>query len=155
VAGMASWYARIGAANAGCAFHYVSGGPFQMLPPLQAFLNEQRFQAGSLHLRPLKLSPSALMDHEATGLHKQAVVTQLLADYPKRRFILVGDSGEQDPETYGAVIRANPTRIVATLIRDVTGEPADAARYAVAFAGVPREHWQLFTDPAALPARWA
>jgi phosphatidate phosphatase APP1 len=155
VAGMASWYARIGAANAGCAFHYVSGGPFQMLPPVQTFLNDQRFQAGSLHLRPLKLSPSALLDHEATGLHKQAVIAQLLNDYPKRRFVLIGDSGEQDPESYGAVLRAHPTRIVATLIRDVTGEPADAARYASAFAGVPRDRWQLFTDPATLPARWA
>jgi phosphatidate phosphatase APP1 len=154
VAGMASWYARIGAANAGCAFHYVSGGPFQMLPPVQTFLDEQRFQAGSLHLRPLRLSPSALMDREATGLHKQAVITQLLADYPKRRFVLIGDSGEQDPETFGVVARAHPTRIVATLIRDVTGETADAARYAAAFANVPRERWQLFNDPAALPMRW-
>jgi hypothetical protein len=41
------------------------------------------------------------------------------------------------------------------LIRDASGEPADAARYASAFAGLPRERWQVFSEPAVLPSRRA
>ena len=78
----------------------------------------------------------------------------MLADHPRRRFVLVGDSGERDPEVYGAIAREHAARIDAVLIRDVTGEPADAERYRLAFDGVARERWRLFTDPAELPLRW-
>ncbi len=154
VPGMAGWFDRIARTSPGVAFHYVSGSPLQLMPPLADFLRTQRFPAGSVHLRSFSFNPAALLDAEATSRHKEAEIGQLLADHPRRRFVLVGDSGERDPETYGAIARQHPSRIAAVLIRDVTGEAADAARYAQAFADVPRERWRLFTDPAALPTTW-
>lgn len=155
VPGMAAWYQRIAGSEPGVAFHYVSGAPLQLMPPLADFLRSASFPEGSVHLRAFSFKPSALLDADATSRHKQAEIAQLLADHPRRRFVLIGDSGERDPETYGAVARQHPTRIAAVLIRDVTGESADAERYRLAFDGVAPERWRLFTDPATLPLRWA
>jgi hypothetical protein len=155
VPGMAAWLARVVAAQPASALHYVSGSPLQLLPPLAAFLRRERFPDGSLHLRPLSLQPRSLLDDEATARHKHAAIGQLLADHPRRRFLLVGDSGERDPEIYGAIAREHGARVAAVLIRDASGEPADAPRYASAFAGLPRERWQVFSESAVLPSRWA
>jgi hypothetical protein len=154
VPGMAAWTEGVARSNADTAFHYVSGSPLQLLPPLVAFLRGSAFADGSLHLRSFSLRPSALLDEEATSRHKHAEISQLLADHPRRRFVLVGDSGERDPEVYGEIARQAPSRIAAVLIRDVTDEPADAERYQLAFSGVAAERWRLFTDAASLPLRW-
>ncbi len=155
VPGMAAWTEAVARGNADAAFHYVSGSPLQLMPPLAAFLRGGAFAEGSLHLRSFSLRPSALLDDEATSRHKHAEIAQLLADHPRRRFVLVGDSGERDPEVYGAVAREQPTRVAAVLIRNVSDEDGDAPRYAQAFAGVARKRWQVFTDPVALPSRWS
>jgi hypothetical protein len=154
VPGMAAWYQRMAQAESGVAFHYLSGSPLQLLPPLGEFLRRKGFPDGSLHLRAFSFNPSALLDEDATSRHKHAEITQLLADHPRRRFVLVGDSGERDPEVYGALAREQPTRITAVLIRDVSGDRADGDRYRHAFDGVAPERWRLFTEPAALPLRW-
>jgi Uncharacterized conserved protein (DUF2183) len=155
VPGMAAWSEGVARSDPGTAFHYVSGSPLQLMPPLLAFLRGSAFADGSLHLRSFSLRPSALLDEDTTSRHKQAEITQLLADHPRRRFVLVGDSGERDPEVYGAVAREHAARIAAVLIRDVTDERADGERYRQAFDGVAPERWRLFTDPAALPLRFA
>jgi Uncharacterized conserved protein (DUF2183) len=155
VPGMAAWFGGIARASSNVAFHYVSGSPLQLMPPLAEFLRSKAFPDGSAHLRAFSFNPAALLDSEATSRHKQAEINQLLTDHPLRRFVLVGDSGERDPETYGAIVREHPSRIAEVLIREVTGEDAAAPRYAQAFADVPRERWRLFTDPATLPLRWA
>ncbi|MHC5210812.1 MAG: phosphatase domain-containing protein [Planctomycetota bacterium] len=61
--------------------------------------------------------------------------------------VLVGDPGEQDPETYGAIAREHPGRILHIAIRDVSGEARDDARYAAAFRDLPDTLWVLWTRP--------
>lgn len=155
VPGMAAWLARIARANEGAALHYVSGSPLQLVPALLAFMRDAGLPDGSLHPRALSLHPVALLDDEATTRHKHAEISQLLADHPQRRFVLVGDSGERDPEIYGAVAREHAARIAAVLIRDVSDEGAESARYAQAFAGVSAERWRVFVDPVTLPSVFA
>lgn len=153
VPGMADWYGRI-AATQPTAFHYVSSGPFQMFPAVQGFLDEARMPPGSMHLRAFSLKPNALISKSASSNHKHISIARLLADYPQRRFVLIGDSGEHDPEIYGEVTRRHPKQISAILIRDVTGDTATGPRYRQAFAAVPAERWQLFLDPSSLPVSW-
>ena len=43
-----------------------------------------------------------------------------MADFPERRFVLVGGSGEADLEVYTDIVMANPGRVLAVYIRDVT-----------------------------------
>lgn len=155
VPGMADWYRRIAEQNPGAGFLYLSAGPMQMLAPVSALLGSEDFPAGAIRMRAVALRPSAWLDLAGTAAHKRAAVEQLLADFPQRRFVLVGDSGEQDPEIYGGIARDHPARVAEVLIRDVTGDAAGNARYAQAFAGVAAGVWRLFGDPAGLPVRWS
>jgi Uncharacterized conserved protein (DUF2183) len=159
VPGMAAWYAQIAqaapiSAGHGTAFHYVSSAPWALASALEGFLHEHAFPAGSLHLRAFSLQPQALLSKSASSTHKHATIERLLADQPRRRFVLIGDSGEQDPEIYGAIARRHPDRIAAILVRDVTGDRVDGDRYRQALVGVPQARWSIFDDPAHLPRRW-
>jgi phosphatidate phosphatase APP1 len=43
----------------------------------------------------------------------------LLKTYPQLPFILIGDSGEKDPEYYQEIVKQFPNRILAVYIREV------------------------------------
>jgi len=60
-----------------------------------------------------------------------------------RTFVLVGDSGEYDPEIYGFLARKYPKCIHQIFIRAVK----DDERFLKAFKDIPREKWLVFTDP--------
>lgn len=152
VPGMAAAYRAWAAQDARTAFHYLSGSPQQMQPALGDFLDEQNYPAGSLHLRELDLSDEVFGESGGTPAHKAAVLAQLAADFPRRRFVLVGDSGEQDPETYGHFARAHPEQVAAIWIREVRGNADQTGRYAAAFNGIPARRWKIFIDAAQLPA---
>jgi phosphatidate phosphatase APP1 len=124
-----------------------------LYPPIAQFLQEQAFPRGSVHLRTIDLVQEIFGDVAGARVHKLAAIGLLLSDFPKRRFVLVGDSGEQDPEIYGELAREHRGRIVAVIIRNVTGEGADAPRYAQAMRDLPRKVWAVFDDPVQLPRR--
>ena len=65
----------------------------------------------------------------------------------QRMLVLVGDSGERDPEIYGNVARMYPKRVRRIFIRAVKGEKPDDERFLKAFKDLPREKWMIFTDP--------
>ena len=106
---------------------YVSSSPWNLYDLLEDFLNLHGVPAGPLFLKDW--SPMALRSHEQ---HKLGVIRTLLATYPTLPFVLVGDSGEQDPEIYRTVVRENPGRIAAVYIRDVTTEERDVVVHAIA-----------------------
>jgi hypothetical protein len=145
--GMAELYRR--AAGKGAAFHYVSGGPWQLFPPLEDFRREAKFPPGTFHMKRFRLSdPKALARLSEHGDAKRSAIGDLLKAFPRRRFVLIGDSGEQDPEIYGPLARENPKQVVAVLIRNVTDEPADGERFRKAFDELPPSRWRVFAQPA-------
>lgn len=147
VPGMAELYR--GWAEQGAAFHYVSNSPWQLYEPLAELLDRGGFPPGSVHLRLLRFKDRTLIEFLREGSWaKQAVILSLLERWPQRRFVLVGDSGEQDPEVYGDVARAKPDQVLRILIRNVSDEPAAAARYQQAFRDLSPDVWQVFEDPA-------
>ena len=151
VPGMADAYRRW--AQAGAAFHYVSASPWQLFDPIDGFFRREKFPQGSLHLKQFRWKDSSFLSlFQDPVSYKQPILAGLLSQFPRRRFVLVGDSGEQDPEVYGAIYREFPTQVTAIHIRDVTGEDREAARYKTAFADVPGERWTIFTDATTLPA---
>ncbi len=150
VPGMAEVYRRW--EGEGAVFHYVSASPWQLYEPLRRFLQDDGFPAGTMDLRRLAFDPSTLRELLAgSGSVKEPAIRALLEAFPDRTFVLVGDSGEQDPELYGALARAYPDRVARVFVRDVTGEGA-SARMAEAFRGVPAERWSVFAEPGELPA---
>lgn len=149
VDGMAELYDRW--ANAGAAFHFVSSAPWQLYEPLSNFAQRAGFPDATYHLKSIRLKDASFLslfaDPEKT---KPQVIQPLLRAYPKRKFILVGDSGEKDPEVYAAIATAFPDQIVSIFIRDVTEESEDSNRYRVAFEGIPITKWKIFYDPNSL-----
>ena len=154
VPGMANWMRRCAMADSSARLHYVSGGPIQLYPAIAQFLREQAFPRGTVHLRTVDLAQEIFASGVSARGHKLAAIGQLMSDFPQRRFVLVGDSGEQDPEIYGDLAPEHRGRIVAVLVRNVTGEGADALRYVQAMRDLPRKVWTVFDEPNQLPSRW-
>lgn len=147
--GMSAAY-RLHAA-AGAVFHYVSASPWQLFEPLEEFRQGAEFPRGSFHMKLFRAKDASALNLLASPDElKIAAIEPLLAAWPRRRFVLVGDSGERDPEIYGALARKFPRQITRISIRDVTGEPADAPRYGEAFRDLPEERWHVFTDASDL-----
>lgn len=159
VEGMPQLYARWGAT--GGAFHYVSGSPWQLYLPLEKFRGQAGFPAGSWHLKHFRLTDRSAIDFlRSQTKYKTEVIKKIMADFPDRAFVLVGDTSEQDPEIYAAIAREYPGQALRVLIRESNEKPteADVERYAKAFENVPREKWQIFTKAEELndsiPAEW-
>lgn len=113
------------------SFHYVSGSPWQLYPALSEFMFDEAvgFPEGTFHLKSVTknlLSRSTwsdlrevIMNDDVTYEQKIRQITQIFEHFPKRDFIMVGDSGEQDPEVF-SVIRDNfPGQVQEIIIRDV------------------------------------
>jgi phosphatidate phosphatase APP1 len=146
VPGMAAVYTNW--ADRGARFHYVSGSPWQLYEPLADFIRVEKFPAGTFHLRKMRLTDRTLAEiFKSPREHKLRVIGGLMRDFPRRRFVLVGDSGEEDPEIYGELARTHPDQARRILIRDVTSEGRGAARYAAAFREVPPVKWAVFARP--------
>ena len=150
VPGMAELYRGLGA---DAVFHYLSASPWQLYEPLADFLREGGFPPGTFHLKPFRLTDASLFDlFGSQEGYKIGVIEELLAAFPGRRFLLVGDTGEQDPEIYGRVARKHPEQVVGIFLRNVTDEAAGGPRIAAALADVPPDRCRLFQQPEELRA---
>lgn len=99
---------------------YVSSSPWNFFDLLWQFLEYRRIPLGPMFLR--KWGFDLLSGH---GGYKHAVIERLFQKYPQLSFVLVGDSGEKDPEIYAEVVRRHPQRVLAVYIRDVTEASRD------------------------------
>ncbi|PIA18788.1 hypothetical protein COEREDRAFT_5971 [Coemansia reversa NRRL 1564] len=108
------WY------EGGCEFHYVSNSPWQLYPALDNFFQAHQFPPGSAHLRSFDANDLlSISNYTGTPQLKRDTIELLLRTFPGRTFILVGDSGEQDLETYTDLARRFPGRIARIFIRDL------------------------------------
>jgi phosphatidate phosphatase APP1 len=149
--GMAGVYQRW-AGQSNVQFHYVSGSPWQLFPSLEEFVVTNRFPAGSWHLRTVRLTDrSAMQLLKTPDAHKRTVIEGLFSRMEERQFVLVGDSGERDPEVYGDLARRHPKRVRRIFIRDVTEEPGSSKRYREAFRDLPDGLCVVFKTTAELP----
>jgi phosphatidate phosphatase APP1 len=95
---------------------YVSSSPWNLYDMIADFLDAREIPVGPMLLRDWDLS-SALAGHAG---HKSLLIREILDAYPRMRFILVGDSGQEDPEIYAALVSEYAGRILAVYIRDVS-----------------------------------
>jgi phosphatidate phosphatase APP1 len=150
VPGMAELYQRL-AREHGAQFHYISASPWQLYEPLAAFVKTNGFPPGTFELKDFRWKSRKFFSLFANPeKYKSGVIEPRLRQFPTRRFILIGDSGERDPEIYASLARKYPQQIERIYIRDVTDEPATAERYTKAFTGIPIERWQVFREPAEI-----
>lgn len=154
VTGMPEAYTRW--ARSGVFFHYVSASPEQLVEPLVQFAATAGLPIGSWHLRNVHWSDNDPIELvKAPEGYKLDVISEIISGQPGRAFVLVGDSGERDPEVYGELARQFPAQVRGIHIRRVSGAANDDARFEAAFRELARDLWSLFDDPRTLPAALA
>ena len=60
-----------------------------------------------------------LMNEDVTFDQKIIQISQILEHFPQRQFILIGDSGEADPEVFSTIREMFPEQVKEIYIRDV------------------------------------
>ncbi|MDR1614148.1 MAG: App1 family protein [Campylobacteraceae bacterium] len=104
------------------SYHYVSASPAQLYPSLKSFFDKEEIPKGTFHLRGTTDISDFVPDKDVTIKHKKDNIEKLFKAYPKRKFILVGDSGENDPEIYADLQRKYPNTVLLIIIRDLTND---------------------------------
>ncbi|MFW5950652.1 MAG: App1 family protein [Gemmatimonadota bacterium] len=104
--------------TAGNPVFYVSSSPWNLYDVLSQFLHLHRIPAGPMELRDWGISADELipLGHHS---HKRGAIERILRTYPELSFILVGDSGQEDPEIYRELVHDHPDRVLAIYIRSV------------------------------------
>jgi phosphatidate phosphatase APP1 len=121
---------------------YVSKSPWNLYAPLVEYLDLQGFPRGPLLLRDFGFR----MPKE----HKTRAIEAILSTYPKLGFVLSGDSGEEDPEIYAAIVHRFPERIRAIYIRSV--DPGRVSAIETLAREVAKTGCQLVLAPDSVPA---
>ncbi len=122
---------------------YISSSPWNLHDLLADFLRHNEIPSGPLLLRDLGIDRTKFIKERGHG-HKSDKALALMDLYPELPFVLIGDSGQEDPRIYSELTRLRPGRILAIYIRDVdphADSPRDAATHlavdVAAAAGVP------------------
>jgi hypothetical protein len=89
---------------------------------LCGFMSNHHFPPGSFHLRPTNGLFKNLV--AKPGRSKRDSICSIMRDFPHRKFILIGDSGEIDLEIYTRIATEFPGQVLKIFIRDVTTEAA-------------------------------
>jgi hypothetical protein len=101
----------------------VSSSPWNLYDLLTEFFALNGIPRGPIFLRDWGISQQELLPTQHRG-HKLAAIRKVLDRYPALSFILIGDSGQEDPEIYREVVQLYPGRIHAIYIRNVSRDPA-------------------------------
>lgn len=137
----------------GIEFHWVSSSPWQLYPALEDFMKDVGFPSGSFHLKSVRMKDKTAFNLLASSEKtKPPQILSLLRAYPEREFVLIGDSGEHDPEIYGEIARTHSEHIKHIYIRLVSIEKRNSDRFLEAFRGVPQNKWSLISDGQDLPS---
>ncbi|MFW5793630.1 MAG: phosphatase domain-containing protein [Bacteroidota bacterium] len=99
---------------------YVSSSDWNLFDMIKDFLNYREIPSGTLLLKDLHVNlrniwKSGGGNHQ----HKLEKIELLMELYPGMNFVLIGDSGQHDPELYAEIMKDYPGRIIAVYIREV------------------------------------
>lgn len=103
---------------------FVSSSPWNMYDLFEQFFQIENIpQRHVLFLRDWGISENELLPIRHTEF-KTNKIRQIMDFYPELPFILIGDSGQEDPEIYSQVVKQYPQRIPAVYIRNVSPDLA-------------------------------
>ncbi|KAI3402507.2 hypothetical protein KGF56_004599 [Candida oxycetoniae] len=105
-------------------FFYVSNSPWQLFNSIQSYLRISGLPAGTIHLKKwVGNIISSLL--EPSQSRKKRTLSKILDDFPEKKFICIGDSGEQDLEAYVDLARAYRNQVISINIRYVENTFSD------------------------------
>jgi phosphatidate phosphatase APP1 len=119
--GVARFYQALQAGSGGTAaqpLFYVSSSPWNLYDLLEDFMELNRIPHGPVFLRDLGTDTGKFIQTPGHG-HKLGQVRTLIHRFPGLRWVLLGDSGQDDAELYAEAAGEFGERIAAIYIRDV------------------------------------
>lgn len=144
--GFPAYYQQL--AQQGAYFHYVSASPWQLYPSLQPFM-QANFPKGTVSLRNFRIKDSSFIKFfKSSQSYKIKTISNIIKRYPKHQFILIGDSGEHDPEVYTEIYSQFPDNIKSIQIRVVEGSNMAKERFDKLFETAPKALWKIFSVPS-------
>jgi phosphatidate phosphatase APP1 len=106
--------------NQGNPMLYVSRAPWGIYDVLGEFFDLHGIPVGPiLFLREWGVSWKSPLPRKAED-HKRELIHNMLALYGDLPFVLIGDSGQHDPEIYRRIVEEHPGRVLAVYIRNVS-----------------------------------
>ncbi|GAB3710558.1 App1 family protein [Mariniluteicoccus flavus] len=118
VPGMAELYADLLADHPDAPVVYVSTGAWNTAPTLQRFFRHHDYPRGCMLLTDWGPTNSGWF--RSGQEHKRMCLRDLAIDFPKVKWILIGDDGQHDPALYGEFAEAHPDRVRVIGIRQLT-----------------------------------
>jgi phosphatidate phosphatase APP1 len=103
---------------------YVSSSPWNLYDLLEHFVRLKGIPEGPMFLRDFGDDATKILQsrHE---VHKLAAIREILGIHSDLPLVLIGDSGQRDPEIYRDVAAEYPDRVLAVYLRDVSGDTRD------------------------------
>ncbi|UCE00775.1 MAG: DUF2183 domain-containing protein [Chloroflexota bacterium] len=101
---------------------YVSSSPWNIYDLFREFFQIHGIPLGPVILRNWGIESQSIYAVK-NRKYKMDSICYILDRFPDLKFILIGDSGEEDPEIYSQVMRSYPQRILTAYIRCVMNKP--------------------------------
>ncbi|HEX5724679.1 MAG TPA: phosphatase domain-containing protein [Longimicrobiaceae bacterium] len=134
---------------------YVSSSPWNLYDLLTEFLTVQQIPLGPLMLRDWGITRDELLPRNNAEF-KFHNIRRILDLFPALPFLLIGDSGQEDPEIYHRVVHEYPDRIRAVYIRNIKPHPERVQAVRLLAAEVEKAgSTLLLTDDTLAAARHA
>ena len=133
---------------------YVSRAPWGIYELLEEFFRTHDIPEGPiLFLREWGLSWKHPVPRRAVD-HKQRLIEAMMALYDDMPFVLIGDSGQHDPEVYQHIVAQTGARVRAVYIRDIAARGPERSAEVTAMAAALRAagggHLVLAPDSLAI-----
>ena len=144
-----SWQRRYNA-----TFAYLTASPDQLYPFLRAFLDRERFPSGSAHMRHFTwLDANFIAFFMSSNYIKKKTETlqMFFQNTRQRRFVLIGDIFQKDPDIYASIYPQYADRIIKIFIRKYRNDQDGQERLERVFQDIPRDKWATFESGSDLP----
>ena len=105
---------------------YVSSSSWNVYGYIARFMELKGIPRGPMFLKDFGLSESKFFSGSHIE-HKIEAIETILSWYPDFKFLLIGDNGQKDVETYHRVVRDRCSSVAGVFIRDVTQGCRDSA----------------------------
>lgn len=100
-------------------FFYVSSSEWNLYDYIVEFTRVNELPRGVFLLNSLKRITELFKTGKNNHEGKFTRIVRILESFPKQKFILLGDSSQQDPYIYASLVEHFPGRIHAVYIRDI------------------------------------
>ncbi len=100
-------------------FFYVSSSEWNLYDFLHEFTTVNGLPRGVFLLNVLKRFKDLLKTGQNNHGTKFIRIARIMENYPKQRFVLLGDSSQHDPYIYQSIVKHFPKQVRAVYIRDV------------------------------------